>query len=179
MPNCQYCNKPVISGNICQECAQKNQNNQQRPAGGFSLNSLLRNSFPTPASRQQQTPVQPTQQTYPQNGNNFQQQAPSQQPAFAQPAGMNNQQYQNQQQNQSQPGAQVFSQQSPMQATNHYAPDPSVSAAALDKIVGPSNSSKINNESEEGLLRLFSSIYQALYTYHPLILYLSSAIISL
>lgn len=136
MSNCQFCNKPLISGNTCQECAQKRglMNNQQKPAGGFSLNSLLRNSFPTPPS--QQTAPQPVQpqvqntqsQQAPRPYGQFQQPQPVQTPATAQPA---------------------FVPQQPAQ----YTPDPTVSAAALDDIVGPSNSSRFGADAKNEELK--------------------------
>ncbi len=150
MPNCQYCNKPVVSGTICPECAKFRQNNtQQRPSGGFSLNSLLRNSFPTPQSRQA-TPQ------------------PNQQPAAAQVApqmfsrqNMNNQPNQSphpaantpniQNQRPQIPQQQQFNTQAPAMPTPNmgYTPDPTVSAASLDEMKGPSNSDKAGKESSE------------------------------
>lgn len=167
MPNCQYCNKPVISGNICPECAQLRQSNnqqQQRPTGGFSLNSLLRNSFPTPPSRQQNnqpniapvTPSTPVQQQavpqIPTPRPNINQQNPQQ--GF----NLNRPQVQPQVQPQIQPATQFQNQQPayprPQQQAN-YAPDPSVSAASLDNISGPSNSDRKDKDisQEEKALR--------------------------
>ena len=174
MPNCQYCNKPVMSGTVCQECAQKLQNNQQRPSGGFSLNSLLRNSFPTPASRQPQAQasVQQPQQTAQQQPQQINPASPQIQvpprPAattFQQPQpGFNQNQGFNpnlQTQNQPQQNPSMFSANPSMQANSHYAPDPTISAAALDKIVGPSNSSKINGESENEQKELRERVFNS------------------
>jgi replicative DNA helicase len=169
MPNCQYCNKPVISGTVCQECAQRQQNNQQRPSGGFSLNSLLRNSFPTPASRQPQAPVQPMPQ---QDFSNQPVQPTAQpipatafqpsQPSFTPNQSFNgNQQFPNQQPMQQQASSAMFSATPQIQTQSHYAPDPNISAAALDKIVGPSNSSKINKESEEEQKELRERVFNS------------------
>lgn len=139
MPNCQYCNKPIISGTMCQDCARQRGIGQQpqRKAGGFSLNSLLRNSFPTPPSQQ---PVQTPQQV---NQPAVAPQTPAQ---YSQHA---NQQYQQSVQQSQQPQQAQSAPVMPVQAQTRYTPDPTVSAAALDAIVGPSNSSKIVAEAAE------------------------------
>ena len=157
MPNCQYCNKPVISGTICPECAKQRQSNPQRPSGGFSLNSLLRNSFPTPPSRQQQ-PAAPIQQPQAQGQSitpqrpNIPSQAPQQIP---QPSiNLNNLQN-------NRPVPAAPQQASPVPTPTQYVSDPSISAAALDEIKGPSKSSrneKENSQEEKELReRVFNS----------------------
>ena len=78
----------------------------------------------------------------------------------SQPAFNGNQQFQSQQSIPQQPNPSMFSVQQ-SQTQNHYAPDPSVSAAALDKIVGPSNSSKINKESEEEQAALRERVFNS------------------
>ncbi len=189
MPNCQYCNKPVISGTICPECAKQRQNNQQRPSGGFSLNSLLRNSFPTPPSKQQQQPVAtmvqppqamgtiPQQQPVaamvqpPQTMGTISQQQPQQiipqrqnippqvPQQIAQP-GINLNNIQN---NRPAPTVNQPNISNPAIAPRPaYTSDPSISAAALDEIKGPSSSSNktgIENTQEEKELqeRVFNS----------------------
>ncbi len=164
MPNCQYCNKLIASGTVCQECAQQRQNNgQQRPSGVFSLSGLLRNSFPTPSSRQS-APQNVSQPNMGQNQQNF---APSVTPQMPTRQAVNNSTVQptQPQMNPSQmPGGRPQFQSGfqpnmtpaamPVPRTNHV-PDASVSAASLDEIKGPSNSSKMTdgNSSEEKELR--------------------------
>lgn len=144
MPNCQYCNKPIISGTMCQDCArQRGVGQQPRKAGGFSLNSLLRNSFPTPPSQQAVQPQQVQQQT-------IAPQAPIQYPSQLPQQPQQVQQPQNIQQTQFHQTAPAVPVQTPIPAPQtRYTPDPTVSAAALDEIVGPSNSSKIVAEAAE------------------------------
>ncbi len=163
MPNCQYCNKPVISGTICPECAKQRQSNPQRPSGGFSLNSLLRNSFPTPPSRQQQpaTP-QPAAVPIPQpqaQGQSITPQRPNIPSQVSQQVPQPNLNLNNLQNNRPVPVAPQ--QASPIPTPNKYVSDPSISAAALDEIQGPSKSSrneKENTQEEKELReRVFNS----------------------
>lgn len=182
MPNCQYCNTPIPNGTICQQCAQKRQGaQQQRQSSGFSLNSLLRNSFPTPPSQQQQqqprpqpiqTPIQPQVQQQPAVSGAVPQTPQVPRPTAAVQAppqtNLNTNQPQAYQavspQQQPQPQPQMFSNPSSATATmpnNYRGPDPSISAAALDAIVGPSNSSKINQDTEEEARKLQERVFNS------------------
>ena len=175
MPNCQYCNTPIPNGTICQQCAQKRQGvQQQRQSSGFSLNSLLRNSFPTPPSQQQQprpqpiqTPIQPQVQQPAASG------AVPQIPQALRPTtavqappqtNLNTNPPQAYQAVSPQPQPQMFSNPSSTTATmpnNYRGPDPSISAAALDAMVGPSNSSKINQDTEEEARKLQERVFNS------------------
>lgn len=132
MPNCQYCNKPTISGNICPECAKVHgvASQQQKP-GGFSLNSLLRNSFPARTPQ----PAQPA----------VQQQSPT---AYQAPNQINQPSVgiSNIPQGMSQP---TLATPTAPTAQAKYVPDPTVSAAALDDIVGPSSQKQSAEASQE------------------------------
>ena len=159
MPNCQYCNKPVISGTICPECAKQRQSNPQRPSGGFSLNSLLRNSFPTPPSRQQQVQAAPVPAAPIPQSSAPMPPRPNIQPQVSQQVSQPNINLNNLQNNRPVPTAVQPAAPAPIQ--NNYVSDPSISAAALDQIKGPSKSSqndKENTQEEKELReRVFNS----------------------
>lgn len=150
MPNCQYCNKPIALGNVCSDCENR-QGASQRPAkSGFSLNNLVRNSFPTPPSAtiRQHLPsptlppqTQPIQAQPPQIQQQLQQFSQTQTPSAFQPPV--------QQQGFNQQALQQNNIGQPPQPQSRHTPDPTVSAAALDSIVGPNNSSKLKKEIAE------------------------------